>query len=124
MMTDYAKFDKIDYSALGADDDERQDATNTDDMAAATPEERTKAYLKHSADVEAAKKRLAELEVEQKEAELKLLKLEKERKMFDRMIMFLGIAFAVLISLTFYWVNREPTSARLPHRYRSVDSEF
>ena len=114
--TDYSKFDKIDYAALGADDDDleqqrraRGTAQRADEEA--EPEHPQKALLRHAADVEYAKKRLAELEEEQKAAELKLLKLAKERKVADRIFMVIGVLFSVLVALTYYLVQSSSSSS-------------
>jgi hypothetical protein len=119
--TDYAKFDRIDWKSLGADDDderprkERDEATRTGPPED-SPEGQMQAYLKHQAEVESAKKRLAELEVEQKAAELKLLELERQRKFTDRIMIGLAVAFCVLMALVNWYAQQQPTS-----RYTPVD---
>jgi hypothetical protein len=121
--TDYAKFDKIDYAALGADDDDEgkkkkragpvskpadgsrgqaQSDGDEEEPFGETPQGRTKAFLKHQADVEAAKKRLVELDKEQEEAELKLLRLKRDRERTDKMLRILAFVF-VLIVLFMHW---------------------
>uniref|UniRef100_A0A7S1L1W3 Uncharacterized protein n=1 Tax=Neobodo designis TaxID=312471 RepID=A0A7S1L1W3_NEODS len=114
--TDYAKWDKIDYKALGADDEEEAAAAERARMreegAVSGQTDPARAYVEHAAEVEAAKKRLKELEEEQKQAELKLIQLDKEKKMMDRMFAIGAVALAILMGLTFWWTNTSSASAR------------
>jgi hypothetical protein len=106
--TDYAKFDKIDYKALGADDEQaaRERAKAREEGAVPQDVDPAKAYMQHAAEVEAAKKRLKELEEEQKQAELKLIQLDREKKWMDRVFGAVAVAMAVMMALTYWWANR------------------
>jgi hypothetical protein len=88
--TDYDKFNKIDYKALGADDLTKADYDRY---------EEAKAYHDHQKKREDAIKRLAELDKEQHRNNLKLEQLEKQRVQTDRMVMGLGVAAMVVIML-------------------------
>jgi len=96
----YAKWDKLDYKALGLDSDDEDDKKRPRE----SPQEARKAFDDHRAERAAAEKRLAELKKEQAAAEERLKELDRQRAFMDKATMFFGVAMVLLMGLASFWV--------------------
>ena len=101
--TDYAKWDKIDYKALGLDSDDEKPARQAERP---TPENTEAALVKHKREQEAAKAKLEELKEQQKAAEAQLVELDRQKYWLDRAMMLFGGLMVVLMVLATWWVNQ------------------
>lgn len=87
-----------------------------------TPEGKAKAFLKHKAEVEFAKKRLVELEEEKHQADIRLLRPQREHKTADRLMMALLAVLFVLMGGTWWWVNGSRSYGNSARSYRIPSS--
>lgn len=87
-MTDYKKWDKVDFKNLGYSSSEDE---------APTREKQTKEYVKSVEEIEATKARLKQLEKEKEVLEKRLVTSQKNRDRMDWMLKIGLVVFAAIM---------------------------